>query len=160
MNLGAESSKGEILLFLHADTVLPISYRTAMEQLLSLPRIAVGAFRLKIDSPATTYRIIEKAVNLRSLKLGLPYGDQALFIRRETFNSIGGYPNLPIMEDFEFIRRLRKIGEVGISNENVLTSARRWERLGPWRTTLLNQLLIIAYRVGVAPEKLARIYYR
>ena len=88
----------------------------------------------------------------------MPYGDQAIFIRAELFRKVGGYPNLPIMEDFELIRKLRRRGRISLASSSVTTSARRWEALGPVRTTLVNQIVVLAYLAGVEPSQLASWY--
>ena len=96
--------------------------------------------------------------NWRSAGRQLPYGDQGIFLRAKTFHELGGYPELPLMEDYEFIRRARGLGRIVIAPASVLTSGRRWQRLGVWRTTLLNQFLILAYRLGVSPRRIADWY--
>ena len=88
----------------------------------------------------------------------MPYGDQAIFVRRQDFIEIGGYKSMPIMEDYEFIRRLRRKGRIAIADATALTSGRRWLLLGALRTTLINQLVIAGYHFGVAPEKLSKFY--
>jgi rSAM/selenodomain-associated transferase 2 len=160
MNRGAELASGETLLFLHADTRLPHYFSRAIHETLSQPDVSAGAFRLRIDGDKKSYRLIEKLANLRSLKLGLPYGDQALFVRKSLFLEIGGFSDIPILEDLEIVRRLNRRGRVGLTKDYVITSARRWERLGPWKTTLINQLVVIGYLAGVSPLRLASLYYR
>ena len=86
----------------------------------------------------------------------MPYGDQGIFVRSETFHEVGGFPALPVMEDFEFVRRLRRRGRIRIVSLPVTTSGRRWQELGPWRTTWINQKVILGYYLGVSPERLAR----
>jgi len=160
MNRGAQEARCSALLFLHADTLLPKGFSLIIDRVLSRPGVACGAFQLKIDDERRSYRWIEKAVNLRSRFLGLPYGDQAFFIRTKTFHRIGGFPDLPLMEDFELIRRAKRVGRIALADEPVLTSARRWNRLGPWKTTLVNQVIISLYLVGVSPKRLACLYMR
>lgn len=158
MNAGAEVASGEILLFLHADTHLPSDYATWVRQTLSRPQTAAGAFQLAIASQARSLRWVEFGVRLRSRWLGLPYGDQALFLRRETFVAAGGFPELPLMEDFALVRRLHRFGRIRIAPAPALTSARRWEQLGVWQTTALNQAIVTGYLLGVAPQTLADWY--
>lgn len=158
MNFGAQLARGRILLFLHADTLLPIRFGEQVTGMLKRPGVVVGAFRLTIDSPRFSLRIIERGANTRSRWLGLPYGDQALFLARELFEKVGGFRELPIMEDFELVRRLHRFGRVGITKSSVLTSARRWETMGPWKTTLIHQAAILAYSLGVPPGRIARLY--
>ena len=158
MNLGAAAATGDILLFLHADTHLPKDYQTIVTQTLSQPKTIAGAFELAIDSRDRGFRSIEKMVNWRSRFFSLPYGDQAIFLTTKVFQGVGGFPDLPIMEDFELMRRLKSRGKIAIAPVSVLTSARRWQKLGIFRTTLINQLIIIGYFVGIPPHKLASWY--
>ncbi|WP_408999953.1 TIGR04283 family arsenosugar biosynthesis glycosyltransferase [Tychonema sp. BBK16] len=158
MNAGAAASTGDILLFLHADTHLPHGYDTRVRQALGNPSIVAGAFELKIDAPLLSLRLVEIGVNCRSHLLQMPYGDQAIFLKTSTFNQIGGYPNLPVMEDFEFVRRLKKQGRIQILPQAVLTSARRWQQVGVLKTTVINQIVIIAYFLGVSPDRLGEWY--
>jgi len=158
MNAGAAVATGSILLFLHADTHLPPAFDTFVRQVLLDTGTIAGAFELRIDAELWGIRLIEKMVNLRSHFLSLPYGDQAIFLKASIFKKIGGFPNLPIMEDFELMRRLKRYGKIAIAPAPVLTSGRRWQKLGVVRTTLINQLIIIGYFLGVPPAKLARWY--
>lgn len=158
MNAGAARATGDILLFLHADTRLPANFDCLVRQALQEPQTIAGAFELRIDSQQLGLRLIERLVNWRSRFFSMPYGDQAIFLKATIFHRIGGFPNLPIMEDFEFIRRLKHQGRIAIVPAFVLTSGRRWERLGIIKTTLINQLIILGYFLGVSPDKLARWY--
>jgi rSAM/selenodomain-associated transferase 2/rSAM/selenodomain-associated transferase 1 len=160
MNAGAAIAKGEILLFLHADTRLPTAAFPFIRQTLAKPRVVAGAFRLQIDGSEPGLRWVERGVNWRSSHLQLPYGDQAIFLKASTFHALGGFPELPIMEDFVFVRRLRKFGTIAIVPAAIMTSARRWQKLGIIKTTLTNQLIIAAYFLGVPPERIARWYRR
>jgi uncharacterized protein len=158
MNAGALAATGEILLFLHADTRLPERFDEQVRELIARRAIVAGAFRLRIDGTRRAFRLIEWMVNIRSRWLQMPYGDQAIFLRSDTFHRLGGFPELPIMEDFEFIRRLRKHGKIAIASASATTSARRWEMLGPWRTTWINQRIILGYHLGISPDTLAKWY--
>ena len=158
MNAGAAIASGEILLFLHADTHLPSSFAMWVRQTLARPQTVAGAFQLAIASNNHSLRWVEFGVRLRSRWLGLPYGDQAIFLRRETFAAIGGFPELPLMEDFELVRHLQRLGRIRIAPAPVLTSARRWQQLGVWRTTALNQAIVAGYLLGIAPQTLADWY--
>jgi hypothetical protein len=158
MNAGAAVAHGETLLFLHADTGLPANYRDAVLAALSRPDVVGGAFRLKIADPFPGCRLVEFGANVRSHLWRMPYGDQALFVRRWAFDALGGFPELPIMEDYEFVRRLGRLGRLALLNEAVLISGRRWQRFGFLRTTLVNRLVIVGYRCGVPPVKLAALY--
>lgn len=160
MNAGAAVATGEILLFLHADTRLPSEFATLVRQALQDPKTVAGAFELQIDAQMWGLRTIEVMVNLRSRLLSLPYGDQGIFLKSSVFRKIGGFPNLPIMEDFEFMRRLRTLGKVAIVPASVLTSGRRWQKLGVVKTTALNQIAIVAYLLGVSPHRIVRWYRR
>lgn len=158
MNAGAGVATGSILLFLHADTHLPPAFDTFVRQVLQNTGIIAGAFELRIDAELWGIRVIEKMVNWRSRFLSLPYGDQAIFLKASIFKEIGGFPNLPIMEDFEFMRCLKRYGKIAILPTPVVTSGRRWQKLGVVRTTLINQLIIIGYFLGVPLAKLACWY--
>ncbi len=122
--------------------------------------IVAGAFELEIKGNLRGLRLVEKLVNWRSHFLSLPYGDQAIFLRAETFWQLGGFPDLPIMEDFQLIQQLKKLGKVAIAPAKVQTSARRWQKLGVWQTTLINQLVIIAFFCGISPQRISNFYRR
>jgi rSAM/selenodomain-associated transferase 2 len=158
MNIGATAATGEILLFLHADTQLPASFDQTIRHILNQPGILAGAFQLKIDADLWGLRLVEWGVNWRSRYLQMPYGDQAIFLKTSTFEKLGGFPNLPIMEDFELMRQLKQQGKIAIAPQSVITSGRRWQKLGVIRTTLLNQLIILAYLFGIAPHRIAHWY--
>ncbi len=160
MNYGARLASGRVLLFLHADTRMPPGFAALIVQCLDDPAIRAGAFRLAIDEAGPGLKFIERCANLRSRLFQLPYGDQALFLRRDDFLQLGGFPETPIMEDFFFIRKARKQGRITILPEAVLTSARRWRRLGIIRATLINQLVILGFYAGVPLGKLAAFYRR
>ena len=158
MNAASRSAKGSILLFLHADTTLPRDFTRQVRKIVGQPSFAAGAFELGIDGPGWELRIIERVANIRSRWLKAPYGDQALFVRADLFAEVGGYPEIPIMEDFELVRRLRRIGRVVIAPASVRTSARRWQAVGIWRTTLINWMIVLAYYFGVSPRRLSGWY--
>ncbi|MCW6051542.1 TIGR04283 family arsenosugar biosynthesis glycosyltransferase [Microcoleus sp. A2-C5] len=160
MNAGAASATGDILLFLHADTLLPCGYDSGARLALAKPETVGGAYSLKIDAPQHCLRLVEIGVNWRSRFLQMPYGDQAIFLTAATFDKIGGFPDLPLMEDFEFVRRLKKQGRIEIVPQPLFTSARRWQQLGVIQTTVINQIVIIAYFFGVPPDRLAFWYKR
>jgi rSAM/selenodomain-associated transferase 2 len=160
MNAGAAIATGEVLLFLHADTRLPVGYREAIEKTLSQPQVVAGAFTLTIDGRKPALRWIEKMVDLRSRLLSLPYGDQGIFLEASRFRELGGFAPIPILEDFELIGRLKQRGKIAIVPQSVVTSGRRWEKLGIWRTTAINQAIILGYYLGFSPEQLARWYGR
>lgn len=160
MNAGAAIANGDILLFLHADTLLPTNFDTLICLALKDTGTIAGAFELRIDAKLWGLRLIEKMVNARSRLFSLPYGDQAIFLKATIFHEIGGFPDLLIMEDFELMLRLRREGKITILPASVLTSGRRWQKLGVVKTTLINQLVIIGYFLGVSPDKLVRFYRR
>ncbi|MFO7556905.1 MAG: TIGR04283 family arsenosugar biosynthesis glycosyltransferase [Desulfobacterales bacterium] len=160
MNQGADAASGDVLLFLHADTRLPENFDRHILGVIKLPGISAGAFTLHIDSPVFSLRLIERIANLRSRCLKTPYGDQAIFVLSSTFHELGGFPDIPIMEDFELIRKLRKKGDIVTLPEPVQTSARRWLNFGILKTTLINQLIIVSYFMGISPVGIARLYSR
>jgi rSAM/selenodomain-associated transferase 2/rSAM/selenodomain-associated transferase 1 len=158
LNAGALAANGGVLLFLHTDTRLPDGFQNHVFRLLARPHTVAGAFQLGIAGPGAGLRLIEKVANLRSRFLQLPYGDQAIFLKADLFRFLGGFPDMPIMEDFVFMQRIKKYGRVAIVPLAVNTSARRWLKFGTFRTTLINQLMIAGYYLGVEPSRLARWY--
>jgi len=158
LNFGASLAMGEILCFLHLDSQLPFDYFTQIEELLSRRQAIAGAFSLAIDAPQIPFRWLEKLVNWRSRFFSLPYGDQGLFLKKSVFKTMGGFASMPIMEDYEFVQRLKKQGTIYISQASVLTSSRRWQKLGILKTTLINQGMILGYYLKIDPENLARWY--
>ena len=159
MNAGAMNATGDILLFLHADTLLPADFDAMIRTALQQPLNIAGAFALRINAPQTGLRLVEWGVKLRSKWLQMPYGDQGIFITKQIFNSIGGFPELPIMEDFELMRYLKRLGKITFIPVPVTTSPRRWLKKGVLQTTLINQVVIIGYFLGVSPKKI-RSWYR
>ena len=160
MNHGAAAATGSVFLFLHADSRLPENFDRVIQRVLADEHVSAGAFSLGIDGLSSQIRLVEYWANLRSRYLGMPYGDQGLFVRAVDFNRIGGYPDMPIMEDFVIVRRLRKTGRIVTAPERIYTSARRWRRMGVLRTTLINQMIVAGYLTGVPAERLARWYRR
>ena len=160
MNQGAEAASKEVMLFLHADTRLPKDFDKTVFRVLEQPGVAAGAFELRIDAPGKAIRFIEYVANRRSRYLKLPYGDQAIFMLSKIFHQLGGFPDMPIMEDFELIRRLQKKGDVVTVFEPVVTSPRRWLNHGILRTTLIHQLIVLSYFMGISPDAIARLYRR
>jgi rSAM/selenodomain-associated transferase 2 len=160
MNLGAQAASGKNVLFLHADTRLPENFLQRIQDSLQQPHIIAGAFSLKIAGHSKRLAIIAWFANLRSRYLHLPYGDQAIFIQRDTFLKNGGFPEIEIMEDFVFMRNLNKIGTIVTLKESVTTSARRWQHNGILRTTSINQIIVFGFFLGVQPAKLASFYRR
>jgi len=157
-NAGAAGAKGELLLFLHADTVLPSGYLDLIRNALDNPSTVAGAFRFRTDSSRLSMRFIEWSTNIRSSIFQWPYGDQGLFMKKRIFDEEGGFAAMPIMEDFEFVRRLRRRGRIVTIHQPAITSARRWESLGSVRTILINQIMVAGFYLKVPIPLLERIY--
>jgi len=158
MNAGAARAAGVALLFLHADTLLPPGWAEVVPRTLRASSVAAGAFSFRIDGNFPGKSFVEWATGFRSRWLQRPYGDQGLFLSRALFEEMGGFADLPIMEDYEFVVRLRRRGQVITVGDAALTSARRWQKLGVLRTTLRNQWMLAGYHLGVSPQKLATRY--
>lgn len=159
MNRGAEQAKAPILLFLHADTQLPAQAFLKIQTLLQAPRWVGGAFDLAIDSRRWSLRWIARLASWRSRLTRIPYGDQAIFVRTGYFRDLGGYPNIPIMEDVALMRTIRQRGDrIQLLSEPVLTSPRRWEQEGLLYCTLRNWLLLSLYCLGASPQRLVHWY--
>jgi rSAM/selenodomain-associated transferase 2 len=156
LDAGARQAAGDWLVFLHADTRLEAGWASALRCLDA--DVVGGAFRFAIDSSRFRYRVVEAGVALRCRFWRLPYGDQGLFVRREVYGMIGGFPPLPLMEDVVFVRRLSRVGPLVLPPVRALTSARRWERRGILATTVRNWWLLGLYASGRPPERLARLY--
>ncbi|AGF52857.1 slr0092 [Synechocystis sp. PCC 6803] len=159
MNYGASLSRSEWLLFLHLDSILPHDFFTQIAEILTNSSYIAGAFGLTIDLPGRPYRWLEKLILWRSIYAQKPYGDQGLFIQRQDFQQLGGFADLPIMEDYQFMQKLGKQrGKVAIAGGKVITSGRRWQKLGLLRTTAINQLVVAGYHLGVSPQTLVHWY--
>jgi rSAM/selenodomain-associated transferase 2 len=159
MNAGASAARGKVLIFLHADTELPVQALAKIHALMERSGYVGGAFDLGIKSNKFIFRVIEKLASWRSRLNRIPFGDQAIFVRREYFNKIGGYKEIPVMEDAELMRRIKKSGDpIWIFPERVMTSPRRWEKEGVVYCTLRNWTLQVLYFLGVSPHKLAAFY--
>jgi len=159
MNHGAREAGGDTLLFLHADTRLPEGAAGAIEAALAEPGVVSGRFDVRFDNEGALFRTIAWFMNARSRASGICTGDQAIFVRRADFEAIGGYPEIPLMEDIELSRRLKRRGRVRALRLRVTTSARKWEREGPLRTIGLMWALRFLHFCGVAPARLHRWYY-
>jgi len=161
MNAGAAVARGDILIFLHADTMLPNSALKKISRALERQDYVGGAFDLKIDSDRLFLRYISVRASLRSRLNRIPYGDQAIFMRKKYFDRIGRFKDIPLMEDVELMRRVKKDGrKIHILRDKVTTSARRWQRDGAIYTTVRNQVLVALFRIGVSPGRLAKYYWR
>lgn len=157
MNCGARIGRGDALVFLHADTQLPDNAPGLIEK--ALMHQAWGRFDVKIAGRSGWLPVIAAMMNLRSRLTGIATGDQAIFIRRDAFDAVGGYPDQPLMEDIELSKRLKRIGPPACLREPVITSGRRWETHGAWRTILLMWRLRFDYWRGVPATRLAAQYY-
>ena len=158
MNAGAAVAAGDVLIFLHADTRLPDDAFDAIERALASPHVVGGAFRVCFNCDLWPYRLVAFSVNLRSRLRTLFTGDQAYFMRASSLQTVGGYPDQPLMEDLEIINRLRKIGKVVLLPQYVTTSARRHEKIGLARSIIFMWYLRTLYRFGVSPARLQRMY--
>lgn len=158
MNEGAKAGRGEVFLFLHADTQLPQDAKAVIDTVLADQQMVGGRFDVQFDRPSMWGTMISKTMNWRSRMSGLATGDQALFVRRSVFEQMGGFTDMPLMEDIEFSRRLKRKGRTAALTATVTTSFRRWEQHGPLRTILLMWTLRFLYWVGMSPHTLSRWY--
>ena len=156
MNAGAGQACGEVLVFLHADSRLPDNALSLLRNALIDPRIIGGTFTLRFDNPRFLLRLIVFFTRFRFRFFH--YGDQGIFVRRTVFEELGGFKPIPIMEDIDFLRRLRRRGRVALIKQPVTTSARRFLGHGIIRQQLFVVILVILYLLGVSPEKLSRLY--
>jgi rSAM/selenodomain-associated transferase 2 len=158
MNHGAHAARGEVLLFLHADTRLPASALVDVRAAMADPRCVGGRFDVCLDRDEWTFRLIGTLINWRSRLTKGATGDQAIFVRRTVFEALGGFPNLPLMEDIALARLLKRQGQIACLRSQVVTSARRWEREGVWRTVLKMWAFRLLFLAGVSPMRLKRFY--
>jgi rSAM/selenodomain-associated transferase 2/rSAM/selenodomain-associated transferase 1 len=157
MNAGAGASSADALLFLHADTLPEPGFARSALNALADPSVLLGAFRFSFGAGAGgTLRLLQTGTRLRGSLMRLPYGDQGLYCRRVVWRALGGFPDFPVMEDYEFVRRARRAGTVRVIPHDAVTSDRRWREHGPWRWTALNMLTAARYELGATPEGLAR----
>ena len=159
MNLGARRARGEVLVFLHADSRLPADSLRAIDAAMSDPAVVGGRLDLVYERAEWPYPWIARLGNLRSRLTKIFTGDQTIFVRRAAFDAVGGYPEIPLMEDIEFSRRLKRLGRVACLPAPVAGSTRKWRREGVWRTIGLMWLLRCLYALGASPESLHRLYY-
>jgi len=157
-NAGAAVAKGKVLLFLHADTLLPSDYPRQVFETLLDHRVVAGAFHFKTDYDDPSMRLIEKAAHIRASLFKMPYGDQGLFMSKRIFNKAGGFPLTPIAEDLYLVQRLGRMGDIRLARGAAQTSGRRWRRIGVWRGTAINYLIAFGCFLGVDPHKLAPLY--
>lgn len=158
MNTGASRASGEVLAFVHADTIVPATFHRDLERALSDPRVVGGRFDVRLDDGRFWCRLIGKLISIRSRISRTGTGDQAIFVRRGAFDTLGGFPDLPICEDLDFTRRLKRAGRVACLRSTVTTSARRWLARGIARTVFTMWTIRALYLAGVSPHRLARLY--
>lgn len=159
MNHGAERAEGKILLFLHADCLLPQGAFELIRKTLSDPKTILGAFDIRYREKGLCYRVIERGANLRSRITSIAYGDQGMFIKKQDFLMLGGFKDIPLMEDIEFSRRAKKHGRIEFLREPITVSARRFEKEGILFSVLRDWILAVSYSIfGVNPERLVRHY--
>ncbi len=159
MNAGARAARGDIFLFLHADTRLPAGAAAAIARALADPAVVGGRFDVRFSSPRWPFRLIAAFMNWRSRLTRVATGDQAIFLHRAAFEILGGYPDIPLMEDVELSARLKRLGEIRRLRLKVTTSPRKWEQDGILRTVVLMWTLRLLYFCGVDPVRLHRWYY-
>lgn len=160
MNAGAAASRGAVLLFLHADSTLPSDADVLIRDGLARTQRAWGRFNVTIDGQAAMLAVIAHMMNLRSRLSGIATGDQAIFVRRDCFFAVGGFPSQLLMEDIELSRRLKAVSAPLCLRECVTTSGRRWEKHGVWRTIFMMWSLRLRYWLGTKADTLARVYHR
>lgn len=158
LNKGARKASGDALLFLHADSKIESDITCAIRQGLNTPGIAGGAFRLRIDSSRPGLKLISSVANLRSRLFGFAFGDQGIFVKREVFEKVGGFGDTPLMEDVDFVKRIKAYGGFLVMDDFICTSPRRWEREGVIFCTLRNSLILFLYNIGVPTITLKRWY--
>ncbi len=157
-NLGAQHATGEVLLFLHADSWLAPEAGRQVRDCLADAAVQAGAFRQRIESERGLFRILERGNAARARLRGMAYGDQGIFMRREAFESLGGFPHVELMEDLLLMRAFRKLGRLSVLPGPLYVHPRRWEKRGIVRQTLTNWSLVCAEKIGVSPNRLARFY--
>jgi rSAM/selenodomain-associated transferase 2 len=159
LEVGARECRGEVILFLHADTRLPEGWSECVTAALATPGSVGGAFRFRFDRGGERYSLllglVEWGAQLRSALLGLPYGDQALFVRKDLLESMGGVPQAPIMEDLDLVKAMKGAGRIVLLDEPATTSARRHRAGGPLRVALRHMVLALGWRLGVDRSRLA-----
>lgn len=158
LNAGAAAATSDVLVFLHADSHLPADAGQLMQQALADPNVVGGRFDIRFDHPSVWGQIISTFMNARSRITRISTGDQAMFVRRQVFERLGGFSDIPIMEDVEFSTRLKRTGRIVAIDRQVTTSFRRWEGQGPLRTVLLMWALRFLYWIGVSPQRIAQWY--
>lgn len=161
MNAGAAVASGEILLFLHVDTKLPLNSFKKIREVLENSRYVGGAFDLELDTQKRSLKFIAWTARIRVRFTEIPYGDQAIFLRKDYFNNIGYYRDIPLMEDVELMKRIKRLGgKIYIIKDPVRSSPRKWLQDGIFYTTFRNHIIRMLYFLGVSPNKLVKLYYK
>lgn len=160
MNAGASVARGEILWFLHADTTIPQTAISDIERALQDRHVVGGFFRVRFPQKRFVYRLTDSFAHYAGLVLRIRCGDHAFFCRREVFEKIGGYPEVELMEDVDFFRKLRGAGRIAVISRSVVINPRRYEMIGPWRLTLAFGLIWLLYFLRVPRETLRAVYRR
>lgn len=158
MNIGASHASGDVLWFLHADTLVPADAAQLILRVFENQKNQWGRFNIRLSGKHLLLRMVERLMNLRSRITGIATGDQGIFVQREAFDSVGGFMPIPLMEDLDISKRLKKLSRPYCVDAKLITSSRRWEENGVLRTILLMWRLRLAYALGVSPEKLAHDY--
>jgi rSAM/selenodomain-associated transferase 2 len=160
MNIGADAARGEIFWFLHADAEVPVESLNEIARMMRNPEVCGGFFRIRLPAAPAIYRLTDGFAHYAGLVLRMRCGDHGIFCRRSAFVEVGGFPDVPLMEDVEFFRRLRRHGRVVYSNKRIGASPRRYETVGPARLTFAYGWIATLYLFGVSPSTLAPIYRR
>jgi len=158
MNAGAARASGDAMVFVHSDTIVPQSFARDIESALADPLVVGGRFDVRLDDDHPLCMLIGALISLRSRLSRTATGDQAIFVRKTIFEALGGFPDMPICEDLDFARRLKRAGRVACLRTRVITSARRWRRGGIIRTVLRMWSIRLLYLAGVSPSRLSRLY--
>jgi rSAM/selenodomain-associated transferase 2 len=160
LNEGVKRASGEIIIALHADTTLPTGFGDMVTCALNIEDVSGGAFTLSIDGASWRFRVVELLTSVRVALFGIIYGDQAIFTTKATNDQIGGFKNLPLFEELDYVMKLREVGRITVLPQKVVTSARRWTGSSIVKNTLRNWSFHCLYRLGVNPLSLYRRYYR
>ncbi len=158
MNRGASLAKGDVLFFLHGDSRIGLGGMEAIRNAFQDKHVVGGAFSLVIDSSHVGLKLISGMANFRTWMTHIPYGDQGIFVKRAVFDRLGGFGDLPLMEDLDFCRRLKREGRMMILNDKMMTSPRRWEKEGILKVTIRNQFFLLLYYMGLSPANFIRWY--
>lgn len=159
LRAGASAARGDMLWFIHADTRIDPRALAQIRAALNDPRVVGGGLTLRFDTSTSALRFLEWSSNQRAVRLGQIFGDQAMFVRRDTYDALGGFPDYPLMEDFEFSRRLNRTGRLALLPATSTASARRFLAHGTWRMIAFAQCIKLLYLAGVPTERLYAIYH-